>query len=424
MEEGGREAYSLTDHIKEPKEPKERLREAGMDLYGRQEMSNILDRISNDSLKQRLEHNLKINPDFKEIPSDVVKDLTDILDKINNMSNGPDKDKAYFDFKAEYWEFLLEPRRLALLRREIDEKLELISPNEEADEEADEEVGEEADEEADESNTPVVAPIAEDADLSDVMNLSKVSKWEMLKEKQKEISLALRDGNIATAIALAFSMFGTLSDALMEKWQGIVESEVESPVNMSQLESAKNNTAITGLYEFSGGKITQLKYNSFADIVNSSESVGDKVAAAALLGVFKNIDCDNAKVDPARYNHCSGWVDTIAKKAGLSEGRYNARACAFVNTKYSEYSAWAKNAVNRKDSISEIGGLKPGDMVIYENGNAYTGFHDAIYLGNDLWASQNISKGVSGVRTIFKKKLDPNKIAVVTRPGFNSYLNV
>jgi|GEM_PF-7091921 len=242
---------------------------------------------------------------------------------------------------------------------------------------------------------------------------------------QKEMRAAANNGDwgevITKGVQWVMALFGSGSERIFgTTWDDVVNG-LEWPDGLD--DGAPSN--IAELYELKAGKLSKLKYKNFDAIKTNISNPGDRVAAAALLGVVKDVD-----VDKPSENHCSGWVDTIARKAGLSS-RYTLSKCAMVNPRYSKdrgdskstrYRGWRKRATTEKSHIDQIGGLKPGDMVIEYNGNSSTGFHDEIVVdvkgGKMLVASQNRTKGSSGVRSLQWKTINPETIATVTRPGW------
>lgn len=183
------------------------------------------------------------------------------------------------------------------------------------------------------------------------------------------------------------------------------EQEVSKPRSGEASEYEEGES----LYTMNGESV-ELKYTSYDSINRQVSSPGDKVAAAALLGVAKNQKCQ----DP-NDNHCSGWVETVAAKVDIE--RYKNSQNSYVNSSIPTYRAWNSRSRNQTSFLES--GLRPGDMVIARSSGSPTGFHDQIVVdvasdGRVLVASQETKKR----RALRWKRFTEDDIAVVSRPGW------
>jgi len=149
-----------------------------------------------------------------------------------------------------------------------------------------------------------------------------------------------------------------------------------------------------------------MKFESTEEIKANVNTPGGRVAAAAVLGVRKDTKAD----------HCSDWVDTIAKTVHGS-GRYYNTQNAYVNPDISKYRGWANRSKNKVNFSTAS--FKPGDMVIARSSGSPTGFHDQIVVDTDpekgiLVASQERLDR----RKLRWKRFTEDDVAVISRPGW------
>ncbi|MFT7184489.1 MAG: hypothetical protein ACI9QC_000831, partial [Oceanicoccus sp.] len=230
----------------------------------------------------------------------------------------------------------------------------------------------------------------------------------------KKMRTAIDEGDWIAAASSGIAYAVQWIKNLIGGFGGGVESGAEGDrqmVNKPGNGEAPLYKAGESLYTMNGEKV-DLKYNSYAEINEMISDPGDRVAAAAMLGVAMNQKCKDRG-----ENHCSGWVETIADKVGFE--RYNNSQNSYVNPNHSAYRGWFNRS--RNNTSFEESGLRPGDMVIARS----SPYHDQIVVDVDpvkgvLVASQETLNR----RALRWKHFTEDDIAVISRPGWNSAPNV
>lgn len=156
-----------------------------------------------------------------------------------------------------------------------------------------------------------------------------------------------------------------------------------------------------------------LTVNSW-DEVSTIVDLPTRVLQAALYANASGMDCFTKDKKGKLQNHCSGWCDSVFKKAGLDLYDESSRI-------YCDYENWPK-----KGSLQGLE-LQAGDSIIRYNGNASTGNHQEIIISSEgpdadgnyqiLTVGQTSAKGTTGTRKVRSMEIKSKDIKAVIRPG-------
>lgn len=213
-------------------------------------------------------------------------------------------------------------------------------------------------------------------------------------------------------IAQSFDKLFAGFKKMLPDWLKSDEKEEEKEEAKDKKTSSRTSPGSSGETLTHPSKPTEgLTVKSWEEVL-AIQDLPTRIVQATLFAYSTDMNCFTKD-----GNHCSAWCDSVFNKAGLG-GVYNEKERIFCDG----YEGWSKRGTRQ--------GLKimPGDSFIFENGNGFTGRHQAIAINavgpdaNGNYTIDNLSQPSansdgSGVRKRRTQVIPADKINVVIRPG-------